>query len=118
MLLAEDDESVRALATSVLEEAGYRVIAARDGDEALRLFARAPDEIALCLFDVVMPRMSGKEALDAIRRARPGARAIFMSGYAADILGDRRPDEPGLAYITKPLLPRELLLAVRAALDA
>ena len=106
------------LARSVLEEAGYRVIEAKDGEEAVRLFAEHQDAVGLCLFDVVMPRKSGKEALDAIRARRPGARAIFMSGYAADILADPKSAGPGVVILSKPLLPRELLRQVREALDA
>ena len=76
------------------------------------------DAIGLCLFDVVMPHMSGKEALDEIRARHPGARAIFMSGYAADILADPKGGGPGVVVLAKPLLPRELLRQVREALDA
>jgi CheY-like chemotaxis protein len=65
-----------------------------------------------------MPRMSGKEALDAIRALRPGVRAIFMSGYAAEIMADPKGAGPGVVCLSKPLLPQELLRQVRAALDA
>ncbi len=118
VLLAEDNAEVRALARSVLEEAGYRVVEARDGEEAVRLFTENQDTVRLCLFDVVMPHMSGKDALEAIRARHPGARAIFMSGYAADIMTDRKGVGPGVAILSKPLLPRELLRQVRESLDA
>jgi len=118
VLLAEDNADVRTLAHSVLAAAGYRVIEAQDGEEAVRLFDEHRDAIQLCLFDVVMPRKSGKEALDAIRARHPGTRAIFMSGYAADIMADPKGGGPGVEILSKPLLPRELLYQVRAALDA
>jgi two-component system NtrC family sensor kinase len=118
VLLAEDDENVRGLAVAVLEQAGYRVLAAVDGEDAVELFRKHQNDVALCLFDVVMPRQSGKEAFEQIRALRPGARVVFMSGYAADFLGLQRGDGPGASYLPKPLLPRELLLRVRDALDA
>ena len=91
---------------------------ATDGAEAVRLFSERGSEIALCLFDVVMPRRSGKEALDEIRKRHPGARAIFMSGYAADALRVVGPAGPVSSYLPKPLLPEQLLRKVREALDA
>jgi len=118
VLLAEDNADVRTLARSVLEGAGYRVVEAADGEEAVRLFGEHQDTIGICLLDVVMPHKSGKEALDEIRTLRPGARAIFMSGYAADILADPKSAGTGVVLLSKPLLPRELLRQVREALDA
>ncbi len=118
VLLAEDNEDVRNLARQVLEDAGYRVLTAGDGEEAVRLFAANPNGIGLCLIDVVMPRKTGKQALDEIRALRPGARALFMSGYAADILGDAKRAGPDVVILAKPLLPQELLRKVRETLDA
>ena len=118
LLLAEDNDDVRALARSVLEAAGYRVLAARDGEEAVRLFAGNRGAVDLCLFDVVMPHRSGKEALEAIRSQRPGARALFMSGHAADVLGAQVGGPLAVPLLAKPLLPTELLRRVREALDA
>ena len=118
VLLAEDNPDVRELARRVLVDAGYRVVAANDGAEAVRLFAEHEDAIGVCLFDVVMPLMSGKEALDAIRVRHPRMRAIFMSGYAADIIADQNSAGPGVVVLSKPLLPRDLLGIVRDTLDA
>jgi two-component system NtrC family sensor kinase len=118
VLLAEDNEDVRGLASRVLGDAGYRVLAARDGAEAVRLFAEHEAAIDLCLLDVVMPRRSGREALEEIRKRRPLVRAIFMSGYAADILDDPAGVGRGVALLSKPLLPQELLRKVRETLDA
>ncbi len=118
LLLAEDNDEVRALATNVLAAAGYQVLAAKDGEEAVRLFAQHEAQISLCLLDVVMPRLGGPEALERIRARRPGIRAVFMSGYASDLLDDARRAASGAGYLTKPLLPSELLHRVRDALDA
>jgi PAS domain S-box-containing protein len=114
VLVAEDNDQVRELTRKVLEGAGYTVLAARDGEEALAMHEGHADEIALCLFDVVMPRLGGREALDALRQRRPGARAVLMSGYAPDRAGAEADDVPLLA---KPFVPRELLRYVRDAID-
>ncbi|HEY6000936.1 MAG TPA: ATP-binding protein [bacterium] len=118
VLLAEDNENVRELAQNVLQGAGYRVLAACDGAEAVQVFAANADAVALCLFDVVMPRMSGKEALEAIRARCPGVRALFMSGHAAGVLGDEAGGGLQVPVLPKPLLPTEMLRRVRQALDA
>jgi len=118
VLLAEDNADVRSLARGVLEAAGYRVVEAQDGEEAVRLFEEHRDAVRLCLFDVVMPRTSGKDAIEQIRERHPDARVVFMSGYAADLLAAPAGACPGCTLLAKPLLPQELLRAVRDALDA
>ncbi len=113
ILLAEDDRSLRALATSILTECGYTVIEAENGEEAMSKFAERPDEIKLCLFDVIMPKRSGIETYQEIKRVRPGMKVLFMSGYQPNI---SRQDER-VDLITKPVSPRELLKRVREVLD-
>ncbi len=118
VLVAEDNDEVRGLARSVLESAGYRVLVARDGEEAVSLHDANRAEIALCLFDVVMPRLGGREALEVIRARRPEARALFMSGYVPDDDVGPRPGTGAAPLLSKPFLPRELLRRVREVLDA
>jgi PAS domain S-box-containing protein len=117
ILLAEDDPTVRTLTVHILREFGYRVIEACDGEEAVELFRGDPTGINLCLFDVIMPKKRGWEAFEAIRDLRPDARVLFMSGYQANF--DRLNDltECGAGFITKPVVPRELLRRVRELLD-
>jgi CheY-like chemotaxis protein len=117
VLLAEDNDQVRTLTRSVLESAGYGVLAARDGEEAVALHDEHQDRIALCLFDVVMPRLGGREALEVIRAHQPGARALLMSGFVPED-GAERSGVANVLLLAKPLAPRELLRHVRAALDA
>jgi PAS domain S-box-containing protein len=118
VLIAEDNAAVRSLVSSVLRKAGYRVLLACDGEEALRVHQEHADEIALCLLDVVMPNVGGPEALREIRTRRPGARAIFMSGYAPELVGDGPTAGDAAVLLLKPFTPRELLRRVREALDA
>lgn len=86
ILLAEDDEMVRKLATRILERAGYQVRTARDGEEALRRFQELADQIDLVILDVVMPRRSGRAVSDEIHAARPNLPILFASGYSYNIL--------------------------------
>ena len=117
ILLAEDDAVVRSLMSHVLSSHGYRVVAAVDGDDALQRFAEHANEIDLAVLDVVMPRKSGREVYDVIRAGRPGMRALFVSGYTADIIHKRGVADEGLEFIPKPMRPFDLLRRVRALLD-
>ncbi len=117
ILLAEDDISVRGLIKLILENAGYRVIEAGDGEEALRLFERAPDDVKLLVTDVVMPRKNGKETHEAIIALRPDVKALFLSGYTADIIKQKGVLNGGVNYLSKPVAPDDLLHKVRDILD-
>jgi PAS domain S-box-containing protein len=81
ILVADDEPDVREVATGMLKWLGYRVRTARDGLDAVEVFRAHADEIDVTLLDLAMPRMSGDEALDQIRRLRPDARVVLMTGY-------------------------------------
>jgi PAS domain S-box-containing protein len=117
VLLAEDEPLVREVMRRTLAGAGYAVIEAADGEEAVARFGEAPGRIDLCLLDVVMPRRNGKDAADAIARLRPGVPILLASGYAADVLEDRGHPPGGAEFIAKPIAPGELLERVRRLLD-
>jgi len=118
ILLAEDDEGVRAFARRSLERAGYAVLAAADGDEALRLFAQDPDRVDLALLDVVMPGIGGREVHDRLREVRPDLPVLFCSGYSGDSLHTRFILDEGLQLLPKPYERRALLSRIRSLLDA
>ena len=118
LLIAEDNKEVRELARTVLEEHGYQVVTAADGEEAVQRFLDHQDEIALCLVDLIMPKRNGKDAVAAMRRARPELKVVYMSGYSADIIRERDIAEVDAAFLSKPLLPQDLLRTVRDVLDA
>jgi signal transduction histidine kinase/DNA-binding response OmpR family regulator len=117
ILLAEDNDQVRELLTSVLSEAGYRVIVAVDGEQAVHKFREHADSIELLLFDMIMPKMNGKEASDLIRKMKAGVKTIFASGYAPDLVQHKISLDDGSFLLTKPVSPYDLMKTVRRVLD-
>ena len=118
ILLAEDDSAVRKLTKTVLEEYGYTVIEAEDGEEALNKFAGNEDSVRLLLLDVVMPKKNGNEVYAEIRKTHPAMKALFMSGYTANVIHKKGILDKDLHFISKPASPVELLRMVRKVLDA
>jgi PAS domain S-box-containing protein len=118
ILMAEDDEYLRRLNRSVLEEYGYRVIVARDGEEAVQLFRDNKDAVRLLVLDVIMPKKNGKDAYDEIRKMAPEVKVLFTSGYTADFVSTKGINEPGRYFLPKPASPTALLLKIREVLDA
>jgi len=117
ILLVEDDAGVRALVTSVLTAHGYRVIEACDGEDALGKFTGNRESIELLILDVIMPKKNGKETFLEISALNPGIKAIFISGYTADIIEKNGLIDRGLHLLSKPLLPNQLLAKVREVLE-
>jgi len=118
ILLAEDDPAVRDLVQSVLAEFGYRVLVAHNGEEAVQLYAQHSAEVALALFDVIMPKKSGKEACDELRSMNPHLKVLLLSGYTADVIEDRGILVEGVDLVMKPVQATALARKVREMLDA
>lgn len=118
ILLAEDEDAVRTVATAALERRGYRVLAAPDGETALAISQAFSGTIDLLLTDVVMPGMNGRELAEQLERTRTGLRVLFVSGYTDDavLLQGVSTDERTL--LTKPFTAAELTQRVRQALDS
>ncbi|XOV87174.1 MAG: ATP-binding protein [Pseudomonadota bacterium] len=114
LLLAEDNLHVRALAELVLTRAGYRVLLAADGLEAVRLYKQHSREIDLTIVDVVMPRMGGREVTEAIREIRPDALILFTSGYDRH---EAETEQFSAHFIAKPYGATSLKSRVREVLD-
>ena len=117
ILVAEDDTQVRDLTKHILEGFGYQIMEAGDGEEAMSVFNENKDMIQLIILDVVMPKKNGKEVYDEIKKIRPDIKAIFTSGYNAEIIHKKGILKKGLGFISKPFLPQELLKKVREVLD-
>ncbi len=118
ILVAEDEDSVRALIGSVLAEAGYHVLAARDGREALERFREAGGTVGLLLTDVIMPGMNGRELADRLAKQAPGLRVLFISGYTDDAIGRHGVLDGSTHFLPKPFSPEMLARKVREVLDA
>jgi signal transduction histidine kinase len=117
ILVAEDNDMLRTLVATFLRRHGFRVLLAQDGREAVEVFRRQRGGIDLVVLDLMMPHLSGPDALRQLRQIDPDVRAVFASGYA-----DRQPDDDGggavRGFIAKPYREADLIRAVRAALDA
>lgn len=117
VLLAEDEYAVRALCSRVLRSAGYRVLEAADGAEAVELARIQEGRIDLFITDVVMPGMSGREAADAIRSLRPETQVLFISGYTDDDILRHGVLRGLVSFLPKPFSPGALLERVRDLLQ-
>jgi CheY-like chemotaxis protein len=118
LLLAEDEDEVRALARDALAMIGYTVLEAPDGAAALRIAQREAGHIHLLLTDVVMPGMNGREVAECLRTSHPEARVLYMSGYTDDTISHHGVLSPGTVLLSKPFTPDGLARKVRDALDA
>jgi len=117
ILIGEDDQQVRNLLKEVLSHAGYNIIEAVDGDDAIKVFHENKDKIDLLILDVIMPKKNGKEVYDEIRKVKSDIKVIFVSGYSADIMNKKGILEFGLNFISKPVSPDKLLIKIRDILD-
>ncbi len=115
VLVADDEAGVRDLARTALEIAGYRVLVAADGAEAVAVFRTAPARVALAVLDASMPRLSGRQVFEAIRKLDPAVKVLFASGYHDSGSG---PAAPEAQMLNKPYTPSELAAAVHDLLAA
>jgi signal transduction histidine kinase/ActR/RegA family two-component response regulator len=117
ILVVEDEDAVRRLAQRVLAAAGYRVLTAAYGDEALKVSDAIREEIHLLLTDVVMPQMSGSELARLLVARRHAIKVLFMSGYADDAIARHGVLAGGTHMIGKPFSAAHLVRKVREVLD-
>jgi CheY-like chemotaxis protein len=118
ILLVEDDAGLRKLATRVLEPAGYTVLGAATGEEALRLLERHEEPVHLLLSDVVMPGMSGRQLAEQLAQTRPGMKVLYMSGYTDDTIVRHGVLKAQVTCLNKPFTAATLLRKVREGLDS
>lgn len=118
ILLAEDETYVRDFIKGILTGYGYKVIAAIDGEDAIKVLHTHKDKIELAILDVIMPKKNGEMVHQEIKKVSPHMKVIFISGYATDILYKKGIIEEGINFISKPMSPDELLIKVREVLDS
>jgi CheY-like chemotaxis protein len=116
VLIVEDDEEVRSLASDFLRGAGYHVLTAEDGKEALEISERMGSAIQLLLADVVMPKMRGPELARRLRARFPEIKIAFMSGYL-DQDTSREEILQEASVLQKPFSRDALLRQIRGAFD-
>ena len=118
VLLVEDEPSVRDLAHRLLNQQGYKVLEAANGEEALRVVQEhIGEKIHLLLTDVVMPQMGGKELANQLKLLRPDVKVLYTSGYTDDAIVHHGVLEPGTHFLQKPFSPKTLSHKVREVLD-
>jgi two-component system cell cycle sensor histidine kinase/response regulator CckA len=118
VLLVEDEDMVRKLASELLAEGGYTVLEANGGEEAIQLGKEHTARIDLLITDVVMPKLSGKEVAEQLRAIHPETRVLFMSGYTDEAIVHHGIVDSDIAFIQKPFSERALAQKIRDVLDA
>jgi two-component system cell cycle sensor histidine kinase/response regulator CckA len=116
ILVVDDEETVRSIVKSMLERAGYDVLLARDGTEALEIFSRRHLEIICVVLDLTMPRMSGEECLRLLREVNPDVRVLISSGYEQVYVSGRFSGKEMTGFIQKPYRYADLVTAVSDAI--
>jgi signal transduction histidine kinase/ActR/RegA family two-component response regulator len=117
ILVAEDEAALRQVVQRILRTAGYTVLTAANGEEALVASAEYTGTIRLLLTDVVMPKMGGRELAERLATSRPDMITVFMSGYAGNALHSQGGLAEGTHFISKPFSASELTQKIREILD-
>jgi PAS domain S-box-containing protein len=117
LLLVEDEEQVRQIAEEILRSAGYEVLVAANGDQALEIAQQRNGKIDLTLTDVVMPRMSGPELISRLSPLRQQMKVLYMSGYTDDAIIRHGLLDKTIEFIQKPFTADALTRKVKAVLD-
>lgn len=117
ILVAEDDAALRKLTSTVLEAFGYTVINAEDGADAIAKYSENRNNIQLVILDMIMPKKSGKEVYEEIRKLSPVIKGIFACGYTMDIAEIKELLDKGMDFMLKPVSQKDLLKKIREVLD-
>jgi PAS domain S-box-containing protein len=116
VLIIDDDESVVQLASEMLGRAGFDAVGISDAHEAIATFRRRADEIGVVLLDRAMPELSGEAVFEELRRIRPDARIVLLSGYTEESAREAFAGKGLAGFVHKPFLPATLVRTVRTAL--
>jgi len=118
ILVAEDEEVVRNLISTVLRSKGYRVLEAQNGEQALQFWTHSSGKIDLLLTDTVMPGMAGPILSQRVRMLHPEIKVLYMSGYTDDAVVLHDLLESGAAFLQKPFGPEVLIRKVSEVLNS
>jgi two-component system cell cycle sensor histidine kinase/response regulator CckA len=117
ILVVEDEEALRKVARRTLQAAGYTVLTASDGEDAIGELAKHGGEVHLLLTDVVMPRMGGRLLAQEVSKSQPAIKVLYMSGYTDEAIVHHGVLEPGVHFLAKPFVAVDLVRKVREVLD-
>ncbi len=117
VLLVDDEQFVRDLGKRILTKAGYKVMTASNGKEALKIYGEARGEIKLVILDLLMPEMGGQECLRELHKIDPELKVVVASGFSSDTSVDESAELGAKAFVSKPFRIEELLHQVRRVLD-
>jgi len=117
VLVVEDEDGLRALVQRILINAGYTVLVAQNGADALALFDQRQGKVDLLLTDVVMPQMSGYQLAERLARSKPTLKVLYMSGYTDEIIDRHGVLKDGVRLIGKPFTAADMSRKVRVVLD-
>jgi PAS domain S-box-containing protein len=118
ILLVEDEDMVRNVAVRILDKAGYQVIEAKNGNDALEIYGERKDEIDLVFMDIVMPGLSGRDVCKQIYQDTAGVRILLTSGYDSELFTRHNQEFPHQPLLPKPYSKEELLTAIRELLSS
>jgi two-component system, cell cycle sensor histidine kinase and response regulator CckA len=118
ILLVEDEQQILDIGRRILEQHGYKVLAARAPDAALALAERHQGSIHLLVTDVVMPGMNGKELKQRLVARRPDMKCLFISGYTSEVIAHNEVLDEGVEFLQKPFTIQALVLRVREVLES
>ena len=117
ILVVEDEQNILNLVVLTLKKRGYQVFSATEPEIAMDLAALHPGKVNLLITDIVMPGMNGKELSEKLATHQPNMKALFMSGYTAEIIAQHGALEAGLHFLQKPFTIQNFLEKVRKTLD-
>jgi DNA-binding NtrC family response regulator len=117
VLVVEDEKSILTLVQAILNDFGYKVLAASSPSKALALAKAHPGEIQLLITDVVMPEMNGRELADQLHRMFPQLKCLYMSGYTADVIAHHGVLDKNIHFIQKPFSMNDFSMQIRKILD-
>ena len=117
ILLVDDEEHIRDLGSRILQKAGYKVIKASNGKEALEAYTSNSDQVKLVILDLIMPKMGGKQCLEGLLSLNPSVKVIIASGYSADGPTKDTLTAGVKGFVSKPYNIRQMLGVVREVLD-
>ncbi len=117
VLLVDDEDDIRDLGATLINNFGYKVITANDGKEALEIYQREGESISVIILDLIMPVMDGRQCLTEILRVNPNAKVIIASGYSESGLANGVMEAGAKGFVQKPYNMRQLLTTIREILD-